>query len=187
MFKRRRGHRDAAALGPSGQPQGASAAGVRKKPPCPAIAPWAGQGAHRGSPARPKHRQVPRCHLSSAGHSCAPVPGRGEGHPAPLALPLLCLSVTQQPAEERRGAGERRWLCFHSLNEPRDQQGRGCQTFPSAGDRDQAAPPALPTGGHKPERSWKEGQADACTILALGWGLCRSNCFLPLLPTPGRP
>lgn len=57
-----RHHRDAAALGPSGQPQGASAAapaakmkaGVRKKPPSPITAPWAGQGAHRGSAACPK-------------------------------------------------------------------------------------------------------------------------------------
>lgn len=165
MFKRCRGHRDAAALGPCGQPQGASAAGVRKKPPCPATAPWAGQGAHRGSPARPKNRQVPRCHLSSAGHSCAPVPGRGEGHPAPLALPLLCLSVTQQPAEERRGAGERRWLCFHSLNEPRDQQGRGCQTFPQQGTGTRQLPRHFPRGDtnqnspgkrdrQMPARSW---------------------------------
>lgn len=139
-------------------------AGVRKKPPSPTRAPWAGQGAHRGSPACPKHRQVPRC------HSCALVPGRAGGQPAPLALPWLCLSVTQQPAEERRGTGARCWLCFHSLD-PGAPLTRG---------RGQGSSWHCPRGTQSKEG--QEGQADACTILALGWGLCGSttascSCF----------
>lgn len=139
-------------------------AGVRKKPPSPTRAPWAGQGAHRGSPACSKHRQVPRC------HSCALVPGRAGGQPAPLALPWLCLSVTQQPAEERRGTGARCWLCFHSLD-PGAPLTRG---------RGQGSSWHCPRGTQSKEG--QEGQADACTILALGWGLCGSttascSCF----------
>lgn len=139
-------------------------AGVRKKPPSPTRAPWAGQGAHRGSPACSKHRQVPRC------HSCALVPGRAGGQPAPLALPWLCLSVTQQPAEERRGTGARCWLCFHSLD-PGAPLTRGWG---------QGSSWHCPRGTQSKEG--QEGQADACTILALGWGLCGSttascSCF----------
>lgn len=77
-------------------------------------------------------------------------------------------------------------LALFSQPEPRDQQGRGCQAFLTRG-QGQGSSPGTSQGGHKPECSRKEGQADACTILALGWGSCWSNSFLPLLPTLGRP